>query len=336
MNINGKNIDDFRPRDVNGILDDGNIIYQQVFNHVGIELLSVDELPGHVSKGDVQYRIEVGNLKFGEITDFGQLSFKLANVFSLFSNAYFVCAESCIGMSCANGKYYLFDSHNRNKHGFREADGFACIVTFENFHNLCLHIHMLYEKAKVKQYEIWPSVITRYAKKNDIGDSIFCDMTVKLFHAHVHGDVVTCSQKSTKRKTSVHTLLPDLVQVHSEEDTVETGETSEVRDNVNVRNNEPGNTDDEQSDSTQKCPNKIVLTQRRGKWQINQSKRKKCLRDLSPNSHEAVTKVMRKTQPQHVEKIVLRKHSGKWIVVEKKDKKTSARSPVHFSDTSLI
>ena len=168
--------------DLNNILDIGNSIYQQVYANVQHELLSVDELPGFISKDDVRYRLELGLLRFGDIKITRSLTFQLANVFANYTNAFFVCGGMCLTLTYADGKYYLYDSHNRNKYGMQDGDGVACLITFSMFSSLCIHLQKLLGHVKVSQFELWPCSLQRQLKSTSVGTQLFCDMSIPIFH----------------------------------------------------------------------------------------------------------------------------------------------------------
>ena len=190
----------FNRYDVNSILDTGNLIYQQVFDHVQHELLSVDELPGFISKGDVRYKFELGLLRYGDITTARSLTYQLANVFANYTNAFFVCNGMCITLKFLSGKYYLYDSHNRNRHGLQASEGVACVITFSMFHLLCTHLQKLLGHATIPQFEIWPCSLQREIKSNNVGDEVFCDMAVPIFH--VQSKIVPVFPSNKKTETS--------------------------------------------------------------------------------------------------------------------------------------
>ena len=88
----------------------------------------------------------------------------------------------CITLKFVGGKYYLYDSHNRNKHGLQSSEGVACLITFSMFHLLCTHLQKLLGHATIPQFEIWPCSLQREIKSNTVGDQVFCDMSVPIFH----------------------------------------------------------------------------------------------------------------------------------------------------------
>ena len=350
-----KDINKVCKRDIDCVLDCGNDIYKQVYAKVQKELLSVDELPGYISEKGTRYKLNLGPLKYGSIHQFNTFTLNMSQTFALYSEMYIVCGGSCISIKCVEGKYFLFDSHNRNKFGFQQSNGVACLIKFVNFHELCLHIQKLYCHVEQGDYEIWPSRISMCTESSNVTDKTFCHMNFKIFHVYSIGDKVehgqkrkvthdmlhgnvessNCERSSKRSKSTIQKscdhVLEQCAYVRESYPDSEFAVFSKTGELLTV-NNEPvkrcqSETEKENSESTVNII-RLKLSRDKSKWTIKQGKKDKSLQDFEYKVRVLIQKYMSRYKKMNTFFVTLEMKNGKWTSKMEKEKVSIKTSKV--------
>ena len=161
-------------RDIDNILDLGNNIYEACSSYFEVEILAGDELPTDITYDGVRYKVARGRMRYGFLDDFHNLTYQVTNVFSNYKQAFFICKGYTVMIKYANGYYFLFDSHKKDKFGRKHADGKASVMRFKNFSEMLKYLANLFKSTTREQYDVVPIQIEKELCKSGISADIRC------------------------------------------------------------------------------------------------------------------------------------------------------------------
>ena len=161
-------------RDIDNILDLGNNIYEACSSYFEVEILAGDELPTDITYDGVRYKVARGRMRYGFLDDFHNLTYQVTNVFCNYKQAFFICKGYTVMIKYANGYYFLFDSHKKDKFGRKHADGKASVMRFKNFSEMLKYLANLFKSTTREQYDVVPIQIEKELCKSGISADIRC------------------------------------------------------------------------------------------------------------------------------------------------------------------
>ena len=163
-----------KTNDINTILDLGNDIYEACSLHYEKEILAGDELPTDITYNGIRYRVGRGQMRYGFIQDFRNLTFQVTNVFCTYTQTLLICKGYTVMLKFSNGQYFLFDSHKKDKFGRKHADGKASIMRFRTFSAMLKYVSLLFQSETREQYDLVPIQLKQELAKSGSSPDIRC------------------------------------------------------------------------------------------------------------------------------------------------------------------
>ena len=203
-------------RDLDNILDIGNDIYEACSTHYESEILAGDELPTHMTYDGVRYKVGRGQMRYGFIQDFRNLTFQATNVFCTYTQTIFICKGYSVMLKYVGGRYYLFDSHKKNKFGSKCADGKASVIRFNTFSEMLRYLSQLFHSDTREQYDIVPIHLkVELAKAGSSRD-------IRCFFARKQGYVLHQYESDVLQMSSDDSNLHRLSDAENRQDSFQT------------------------------------------------------------------------------------------------------------------
>ena len=163
-----------RYRDMDNILNIGNVIYEYCSNHFETEILAADEIPTDITFEGLRYKLAIGQVRYGFIQDKHNLVFHFTNVFCTYEQAFFICNGYTVMLKYSQGQYFVFDSHKKDRFGRKHADGKSSIITFVDFNEMVRYLTKLHENVQRVQYDLVPLKITSELAKTGTRPEVRC------------------------------------------------------------------------------------------------------------------------------------------------------------------
>ena len=192
-----RTVESLKRYDLDVILDRGNQIYEQCSQEHEAEILAPEQIPNVVNYDGLRYNVNVGQCRYGFISNMTKLTYQLTNVFCTYQSTFFVCKGYTIMLKCESGNYYMFDSHKKDKRARPHPDGKCTLLKFLNFHDMIKYLVRLYHSDVREQYDIVPLKLSLEMLKTGATSDIRC-----FFKRN---------QRKTSRKSE-----PDIMQIESQ------------------------------------------------------------------------------------------------------------------------
>lgn len=181
-----------RSKDIDNVLNTGNNIYRSARARSSANFLLPTDLPRVFGEGF--WRCEVIPLAayYGEIcSDIADLCASLTRSFENSSTLFFTVKDVCIGLKKVGERYYVFDSHSRDRNGYTDAFGKACIIHFPRFGALCNYLLQQYGDIHSVRFQIVGCKVANLADDYSRRGKTFVDESSYFIDAPIGEYVVT-------------------------------------------------------------------------------------------------------------------------------------------------
>lgn len=147
--------DGMRSSDIDNVLQTGNTIYASARRRSTSNYLLPTDLPRVIGEGFWRCEITPVAIFYGEIcADLGDLLASLDRAFDIGSTSFFTAKDTCVGLKKVGANYYVFDSHARNRSGYTDAYGKACIIFLPRLHLLAKYLLQQYGDVTSERFQI--------------------------------------------------------------------------------------------------------------------------------------------------------------------------------------
>lgn len=194
-------------KDIDNVLHTGNNIYTSARKRVATNYLLATELPHIIGEGIWRCRVIPSLILHGKIYgDLEELCAGLDRGFSRSETLYFTAKETCVGVTKVDAWYYLFDSHARNKNGYSDSQGTACLIRFKKFFLLAKYLFEQYGQVSGERFEI---VVCSVQRLEDVFQPLaytYVDESSYVSGMAVEEHVVSSSELLTDRREENHSV----------------------------------------------------------------------------------------------------------------------------------
>lgn len=151
--------------DIDNVLSTGNNIYCSARKRTSVNYLLPTDLPRVIGEGFWRCRVEPLMILYGSIfCDMDEICVGLSQGFEQSCTLFFTAKDVCVGLKKVGEKYTVFDSHARNRSGYTDALGRACIIHFPRFYLLGQYLLQQYGDVHTVRFQI---VCCRVEKLSD-------------------------------------------------------------------------------------------------------------------------------------------------------------------------